>query len=222
MLTNTEENYLKALFHLTKEIDGKDDAGTNELASYLNIKPASASDMLKKLKDKDLVYFEKYGKITLTEVGLKYAIQIIRKHRLWETFLYEKLQFSWDEVHEVAEQLEHIKSKKLIEQIDKFLGYPKNDPHGDPIPDIKGKIKIQQKKLLIDIPENDVCKIIAVKDKSILFLQYIKDTGLYINKLVRVIEKNKYDESLIISLNGAPVKITKKMAKNIYVTIISS
>ncbi len=217
MLTNTEENYLKALFHLTKEIEGKTDAGTNEIAGYLNIKPASANDMLKKLKEKELVDFEKYGKITLTNFGLNCATQVIRKHRLWETFLYEKLHFSWDEVHEVAEQLEHIKSKKLIEQIDKFLGYPKNDPHGDPIPDVEGNINIQPKKSLIEVEINKEYKIIAVKDKSVLFLQYVKDTGLYINKTIKIIEKNEYDNSLIINLDDKNIKITKKMAENIFV-----
>ena len=217
MLTNTEENYLKALFHLTKEIEGKTDAGTNEIAGYLNIKPASANDMLKKLKEKELVDFEKYGKITLTNFGLNCATQVIRKHRLWETFLYEKLHFSWDEVHEVAEQLEHIKSKKLIEQIDKFLGYPKNDPHGDPIPDVEGNINIQPKKSLIDVPINFEYKIITVKDKSNLFLQYVKDTGLYINKIIKVIEKNKFDNSIVIDLDNKKIKITKKMAENIFV-----
>lgn len=217
MLTNTEENYLKALFHLTKEIDGKTDAGTNEIANYLNIKPASANDMLKKLKEKKLVDFEKYGKVTLTNIGLNCATQVIRKHRLWETFLYEKLHFSWDEVHEVAEQLEHIKSKKLIEQIDKFLEFPKNDPHGDPIPDVEGNINRQPKKLLIDVPINFEYKIITVKDKSNLFLQYVKDTGLYINKIIKVIEKNKFDNSIVIDLDNKKIKITKKMAENIFV-----
>ena len=125
MLSHTEENYLKALFHLTsEEVSGKSEAGTNELALTLNVKPATANDMLKKLKEKKLISYEKYGKISLTPTGKKQAIQVIRKHRLWETFLYEKLEFTWDEVHEVAEQLEHIQSSKLIEKLEKFLNYP--------------------------------------------------------------------------------------------------
>ncbi len=121
MLSFTEENYLKALLQLTLETGNKEDLGTNELAAHLKIKPATANDMLKKLKEKKYVHYKKYGKSSLTNEGKKLAVEIVRKHRLWETFLYEKLQFTWDEVHEVAEQLEHIKSPKLIDKLDKFL-----------------------------------------------------------------------------------------------------
>lgn len=139
VLSYTEENYLKGLFKLTLDIGAKEEAGTNEIASHLGIKPASVNDMLKKLKDKKLIKYEKYGKSSLTKEGKKLAIEIVRKHRLWETFLFEKLAFSWDEVHEVAEQLEHIQSKKLIDKLDQFLNYPAKDPHGDPIPNSKGE-----------------------------------------------------------------------------------
>jgi len=117
----------------------KTEAGTNEIANHLGIKPASANDMLKKLKDKKLIQYERYGKSSLTKEGKKLAIEIVRKHRLWESFLFEKLAFNWDEVHEVAEQLEHIQSKKLIDKLDQFLNYPSTDPHGDPIPNAKGE-----------------------------------------------------------------------------------
>ena len=147
MLSYTEENYLKALQKITLE-SGTKDAGTNELATLLAVKPATANDMLKKLKEKKLVDYEKYGKIRLSGEGEKIAIDIIRKHRLWETFLYQNLEFSWDEVHDVAEQLEHIQSSKLIDKLDKFLGYPEFDPHGDPIPSSNGEIKVQFKKTL--------------------------------------------------------------------------
>ena len=135
LLTYTEENYLKTLLKLTLE-SKRAEAGTNELATHLMVKPATVSDMLKKLKEKQLVDYEKYGKITLTDEGKKIGIEIIRRHRLWETFLYEKLEFTWDEVHEVAEQLEHIHSAKLVDKLDKFLNYPAFDPHGDPIPNV--------------------------------------------------------------------------------------
>ncbi len=141
MLSFTEENYLKALWHLTIGNTLKDEAGTNELAAHLNVKPATSNDMLKKLKEKKLVDYKKYGKSSLTHKGKKLAIEIVRKHRLWETFLYEKLDFTWDEVHEVAEQLEHIKSQKLVDRLDKFLNYPALDPHGDVIPNSKGEMK---------------------------------------------------------------------------------
>ena len=142
MLSFTEENYLKALWHLTMDNTHKEEAGTNELAAHLNVKPATANDMLKKLKEKKLVDYKKYGKSSLTNIGKKLAIEVVRKHRLWETFLYEKLEFTWDEVHEVAEQLEHIKSQKLVDKLDKFLNYPKLDPHGDVIPNEKGEMKV--------------------------------------------------------------------------------
>lgn len=136
-LSFTEENYLKALY---KIMEGKEpkEAGTNELALHLNIKPSSVNDMLKKLHEKQLVHHERYKKIRLTEQGEILAIDIIRKHRLWETFLHNSLHFSWDEVHELAEELEHIQSKKLIQRLDEFLGFPKQDPHGHPIPTEKG------------------------------------------------------------------------------------
>ncbi|MEO0066766.1 MAG: hypothetical protein RI983_2092 [Bacteroidota bacterium] len=139
VLSYTEENYLKGLFKLTIELGEKEEAGTNEIAAQLGVKPASVNDMLKKLKDKKLIQYERYGKSSLTKEGKKRAIEIVRKHRLWETFLHEKLDFNWDEVHEVAEQLEHIQSKKLIDKLDQFLEYPSIDPHGDPIPNAKGE-----------------------------------------------------------------------------------
>lgn len=139
VLSYTEENYLKGIFKLTIEMADKTEAGTNEIASHLGIKPASANDMLKKLKEKKLIKYERYGKSSLTKEGKKLAIEIVRKHRLWESFLFEKLAFNWDEVHEVAEQLEHIQSKKLIDKLDQFLNYPSTDPHGDPIPNAKGE-----------------------------------------------------------------------------------
>ena len=126
MLSQTEENYLKALFKLTYE-NNNNEAGTNELALTLEVKPATVNDMLKKLKDKEFVNYKKYGKITLSGKGKKIALEIIRKHRLWETFLYKKLEFTWDEVHEVAEQLEHIQSAKLVDKLDEFLDFPEFD-----------------------------------------------------------------------------------------------
>ena len=148
MLSFTEENYLKALLQLTLETGNKEDLGTNELAAHLSVKPATVNDMLKKLKEKKYVSYKKYGKSSLTNEGKKLAIEVVRKHRLWETFLYEKLEFTWDEVHEVAEQLEHIKSPKLVGKLDKFLNYPAFDPHGDVIPSAKGEMKMPVKKTL--------------------------------------------------------------------------
>ena len=217
MLSFTEENYLKALFQLLlSEID-KDSVGTNELANHLNVKPATANDMLKKLKEKLLVNYEKYGKIFLTANGKKLAVEVLRKHRLWETFLYEKLEFTWDEVHEVAEQLEHIQSPKLVDRLDKYLDFPEFDPHGDIIPNAKGEFKIQFKKTLADVAVGKSCKMVAVKDNSVSFLQYVVKVGLGINNLITVISKESYDSLIEIEVNGQKSSVSQKFAQNILV-----
>lgn len=218
MLTYTEENYLKALFKVTFG-SGSNEAGTNELASLLVVKPATVNDMLKKLKEKELVDYEKYGKITLTIKGKKIALEIIRKHRLWETFLYQKLEFSWDEVHEVAEQLEHIQSGKLVDKLDKFLDYPEFDPHGDPIPTKKGEIKVQYKKTLSEISVGKSCKMVAVKDNSSPFLQYVVKVGLGINNEIKLLSIQEYDSMMLIEINGKQSTVSQKFAENIFVVI---
>ncbi|TKK71826.1 metal-dependent transcriptional regulator [Ilyomonas limi] len=217
MLSHTEENYLKALFHLTTENIGKNKAGTNELAAHLNVKPASVNDMLKKLKEKKLIHYEKYGKISLTAEGKRKAVDIIRKHRLWETFLYEKLEFSWDEVHEIAEQLEHIQSAKLIDKLEKFLDYPEFDPHGDAIPNAKGELNIQPRKTLSEIAIGKTCKLIAVKDNSATFLQYVVKVGLGISSKIKVLSRQDYDAIMEIEVDGKRSSVSQKFAENIYV-----
>lgn len=216
MLSHTEENYLKALLKITYN-GGIGAAGTNELAAALAVTPATVNDMLKKLKEKALVDYKKYGKITLTTEGKKNAIEIIRKHRLWETFLYEKLEFSWDEVHEVAEQLEHIQSQKLVDKLDKFLNFPAFDPHGDPIPNEKGELKVQFKKTLSDVAVGNSCKMVAVKDNSASFLQYVVKVGLGINNEITVVSIQKYDAITVIDVNGVKSSVSKKFAENIFV-----
>lgn len=216
MLSYTEENYLKALLKLILD-NTSNEAGTNELANSLLVKPATVNDMLKKLKEKDLVNYEKYGKITLTPEGQKHATDVLRKHRLWETFLYEVFEFSWDEVHEVAEQLEHIHSVKLIDQLDKFLNYPEFDPHGDPIPNKNGEIKVHFKKTLFDVEIGTTCKMVAVKDNSSSFLQYVVKVGLGLNNEIKVISKQDYDALLVIEVNGVESIVSQKFAENIFV-----
>ncbi|TAG30218.1 MAG: metal-dependent transcriptional regulator [Sphingobacteriia bacterium] len=218
MLSFTEENYLKSLFQLTVESNEKVEAGTNEIAAHLGVKPASANDMLKKLKDKKLIHYEKYGKSTLTKEGRKYALEIVRKHRLWETFLYEKLEFSWDEVHEVAEQLEHIQSKKLIDKLDKFLNYPEVDPHGDAIPNAKGELEISQRKSLLEEEIGHACKMVGVKDNSAAFLQYVDSIGLSINQIIRIKAREEFDDLLEIEVNGKKNRVSPKFAENIIIT----
>jgi DtxR family transcriptional regulator, Mn-dependent transcriptional regulator len=217
MLSITEENYIKQILSYQLEYDEKQAIGTNELATRLAVKPSSVNVMLKRLKDKKLISNEKYGKIHLTEEGKIIGMEIIRKHRLWETFLYEKLDFTWDEVHEVAEQLEHIQSEKLVEKLDKFLGFPKIDPHGDAIPNSKGEIKKIEKQLLADIPIGKSCKMVSVNDNSAAFLKYVQEVGIEINNKIEVLSKLDYDESIEILVKQKVSRVSKKFAQNIYV-----
>jgi DtxR family Mn-dependent transcriptional regulator len=217
MLTYTEENYLKALLRLSTMEPEKEGAGTNELAANLGVKPATANDMLKRLKEKKLIDYEKYGKISLTRSGRKYGIEVLRKHRLWETFLSEKLGFSWDEVHEVAEQLEHIHSEKLINSLDKYLGFPKFDPHGDAIPGANGEMKKLHQKTLSEAGPGIDCKMTGVKDNTSAFLQYVEKTGLSLNCNIRVISRQTFDKLMEIEVNKKIITVSQKFAENIYV-----
>lgn len=217
MLTIAEENYIKQLLLLSLELPSKAGVGTNDLAISLEVKPSTVNDMLKKLRNKEFIQFEKYGKIYLTELGNATGLQIIRKHRLWETFLYQKLDFTWDEVHEVAEQLEHIQSSKLVEKLDKFLGFPTFDPHGDPIPNAKGEMVQLSKKLLFDAEVGSICKMVAVKDNSAVFLNYVIEIGLGINNQMKIISKQDFDDSIEIEVDKKRVRVSNKFAQNIYI-----
>lgn len=218
MLSFTEENYLKALLKLSFQNEERPEAGTNEMAAYLGVKPATATDMLKKLKEKGLVSYQKYGKILLTESGKKNAISILRKHRLWETFLYEKLDFSWDEVHEVAEQLEHIQSSKLVNKLEEFLDFPEFDPHGDPIPKANGDMPVITKTLLSDLKSAEGCKVAAVKDTSTLFLQYLEKLNITIGTTLTVMEVIAFDGSMSIRIeDGEPRSVSMKFAESLFV-----
>jgi len=217
-LSKHEEDYLKALFHLSVDPEG-DGAGTNRLAQYLNVSPASANGMLKKLRAKGLVDHEKYGKPELTKEGRMIAIALIRKHRLWETFLYEKLNFTWDEVHDVAEQLEHIRSEKLIMELDAFLGHPKSDPHGDTIPDADGNFEIKSKLTLAEVDIGVSCKIVAVKDGSVEFLKYVTKLGLELSSKIKVSALREFDQSMTIDIDGREVNVSRKFAENVFVVV---
>ena len=217
MLSDTEENYLKALLRITAEHGGDGEAGTNQLAGKLNVRPATATDMLKKLREKQLVNYEKYGKITLTETGRDLAVAIIRRHRLWETFLFDKLGFSWDEVHDIAEQLEHIKSEKLVERLDRFLGFPLFDPHGDAIPNANGDYTHDEARhTLAEAAEEARYTIIAVKDNSPSFLQYVSQIGIGIHSEVTVLQRYAFDHSIALEIDGTKTNISDKAAQNIY------
>lgn len=214
----TEENYIKAIYML-QEI-GESNISTNAIAERMSTKAATVTDMLKKLSDKKLINYEKYRGVSLTSKGEKVALNIIRKHRLWEMFLVEKLEFGWDEVHEVAEQMEHIQSEKLVAQIDKFLNYPKVDPHGDPIPDSNGKLQVQKSTLLSSHKKNTSCMMTGVVDHSSAFLKYLEKAGLTLGSEVKIKQVNEFDRSLTITVNkGKEIFISNEVAKNILVTI---
>lgn len=218
-LTKNEEDYLKALFSLTKENHG-DKAGTNQLAEHLGFSPASVNGMLKKLKAKGLVSYKKYGKLELTTEGADNAVHLIRKHRLWETFLYKCMNFTWDEVHVVAEQLEHIESDKLVTELDRFLGFPKTDPHGAIIPDTNGNYTEKAKITLYEVGANQECKIIAVKDSSVEFLKYVTQIGLELSTKIKVLEKREFDDSSLIEFADNQLSVSKKFCENVFVEIM--
>lgn len=217
LLTLTEENYVKAIY----TVQHKNESGevsVNEIAERLNTRPATVTDMLRKLSEKELINYEKYKKVTLTDSGSTVALMILRKHRLWETFLCDKLNFSWDEVHEVAEQLEHIRSPKLIDRLDSFLDYPKFDPHGDPIPNAKGELPASKAILLSESKINDKYKVVAVNDTSTAFLQQMERYGLNIGSEITVTERMPYDNSVLIhNKNGDEFQLSEKIAENILV-----
>jgi DtxR family Mn-dependent transcriptional regulator len=214
MFTLSEENYLKAIYHL--EIDADKGISTNSIAKKLETKASSVTDMVKKLSEKEVVVYKKYQGVKLTNYGKKTAANIVRKHRLWEVFLVEKLNFSWDEVHDVAEQLEHIKSPKLINQLDSFLGFPSNDPHGDPIPDKEGNLKIIEKSLLSTFSKNESGVCVGVDDSSSEFLRYLDKKGITLGKQITVLEKEDFDDSLSIEMGNKKFSISNKIANNLY------
>jgi DtxR family Mn-dependent transcriptional regulator len=213
----TEENYLKAIYKLVEQAG--DVVSTNAIAEKISTKAASVTDMLKKLSDKKLIHYQKYQGVRLTKKGEKVALTIIRKHRLWEMFLVEHLDFKWDEVHEIAEQLEHINSDKLIERIDKFLNYPKTDPHGDPIPDSNGKLQIQKSHPLSKFKKNDICIMTGVVDHSPPFLQYLDKWGITLGNEIKIKDVVEFDRSLNITVNKQNIFISNDVAKNILVII---
>lgn len=217
--SETEENYIKAVFYICQQ--GQDAANTNAIASRLQTKAASVSDMIKKLAEKKILSYEKYKGVSLTKEGKKIALRLVRKHRLWEVFLVEKLGFKWDEVHEMAEQLEHIKSPDLIKRLDAFLDYPKIDPHGDPIPNEDGVIeKIELQKLSI-YKENDTVQLMGVADSSTDFLQYLSQLNLSIGKTIKLGKKISFDNSQELYTNEGKIVVSKQVVANLLVGLIA-
>lgn len=216
MLSYTEENYLKTIYHLSQ--GGQQSVLTNEIAASLHTKAATVTDMIKKLAAKAVINYEKYYGVTITKKGKTLALSIVRKHRLWETFLVEKLNFQWDEVHDVAEQLEHIQSELLTEKLDAFLGHPTFDPHGHPIPDKNGKIKQEKQILLKDAIVHKPFVVCAVRNGSSPFLQYLSKIGIQIGAVITVTERIEFDGSLEVSIQKKkPQLISREAAENLLV-----
>jgi DtxR family transcriptional regulator, Mn-dependent transcriptional regulator len=211
----SEENYIKAIFHLQQ---ADETVTTNELAAELKAKPASITDMMKKLKVKKLLHYQPYQGFKLSAEGTKVALGIIRRHRLWEYFLSEKLKFSWDEVHDVAEQLEHVSSKKLIDKLDEYLGFPRTDPHGDPIPDANGRIEIIEKVCITALSANEPAVVCSVSNQSAQVLELLEHKGIGIGTRLEVKRKFDFDNSMEIKIGRQPsFSISEQLAKNIYV-----
>lgn len=220
MPSHSEENYLKAIHRITA---GKPDgASTNSIAKKLETKASSVTDMIKRLAEKGLVNYKKYQGVTLTEDGRRVAISIIRKHRLWEVFLVEHLQFKWDEVHDIAEQLEHIQSPELTDRLDNFLGFPKFDPHGDPIPDADGNVLQRNASPLSEMSPGEEGVIVGVHDSSPAFLQYLESQKLVLGIKIKMNNTFDYDHSVSISIDdGSPLTLSNQVSKNLFIKKIA-
>ncbi len=216
MISHTEENYLKAIFKLLET--GEASASTNAISKEMSTSAASVTDMLKRLSEKTLINYEKYKGVTLSDSGNKIAKSLIRKHRLWEVFLVEKLHFSWDEVHDIAEEMEHIQSNELINRLDNFLDNPKFDPHGDPIPDEDGNFTFRQQTILSALDIGDPAIVVGVREHSSPFLKHLDKLGLALGSTIKTIEQISYDKSCKVQLNDLHEHILSyKICKNILV-----
>jgi DtxR family Mn-dependent transcriptional regulator len=213
--TTSEENYIKSIFHLQQDTGL---VNTSSLAAEMHTRPASVTDMLKKLKGKKLLQYEKYKGFKLNEAGKKAALDVVRKHRLWEFFLVEKLKFDWDKVHPIAEELEHISSEELIQRLDNFLGNPSFDPHGDPIPDKNGKIPAIKQLSLSDIPSKKNVTVSSVSNQAAPMLDMLKHYHISIGTRLMVLKKFEFDGSLEIQVFKQNACIlSEQVAKNIFV-----
>ena len=215
MLSQAEENYLKAIYSLDTESKGV--VSTNLIANKMQTKASSVTDMIQKLSEKELVKYKKYQGVRLSDKGRKVATSIVRKHRLWECFLVEKLHFSWDKVHDIAEQLEHIKSEALINSLDAFLEFPSYDPHGDPIPDKDGNIYKRKKVALSTLSPQDETVLLGVKDSSDTFLKFLNKKNIGIGDNIKIIGQELFDKSMEVIINGKELTITDVVAKNLLV-----
>ncbi|MFD0763374.1 metal-dependent transcriptional regulator [Mucilaginibacter lutimaris] len=216
MYTLAEENYLKAIYKLSMMAEN---VSTNQIAAELATKASSVTDMLRKLAEKLLINYTRYQGVSLTQTGEKVAVNIIRRHRLWEYFLVEKLHFKWDEVHEMAEEMEHISSTELIDRLDEFMGFPTRDPHGDPIPDSKGNFKQNDLKPISAVDVNACGIISGVRDHSSAFLQYLEKQSLTIGKKITVKEVIAYDNTVVLHMDNKDLQISRDVANNLLIAL---
>ncbi len=217
MLSFAEENYLKAIYHLS--LSGEKSVSTNALSAEMNTKPASVSDMIKKLAEKKVISYQRYQGVRISEKGKKEALKVIRKHRLWEVFLVEKLKFNWDEVHDIAEQLEHIKSPVLTNKLDEFLGFPRVDPHGDPIPDEEGNFSNAPKYPLSEVEIGKQVVIVGVENSDSSFLKHLDKINISLGTKIVVNDKNDFDGLMQVELVGnGQVHISSQVADNLLVS----
>jgi DtxR family Mn-dependent transcriptional regulator len=217
MYTVAEENYIKSIFHLQQHAKN---VTTNQLADRLQTKPASVTDMLKKLQAKKLLQYEKYYGVRLTTDGRKLALDVIRRHRLWENFLVHHLHFGWDEVHEIAEQLEHVQSPLLTDKLDAFMDFPRFDPHGDPIPDNKGKMETIKQVSLLQLPVGEQAEICAVGSQQSSLLEMLKNKDLQMGSKVKVTQRYAFDRSVELIINGRkPQSISEQLARQLFVKL---
>ena len=216
-ITQTEENYLKAIFKISEREDKP--VLTNAIAAAMNTAAATVTDMLKRLADKQLITYEKYRGVRLTKDGQQLATTLIRKHRLWETFLVEKLGFAWDQVHDLAEQLEHIQGDSLTSRLDKYLGYPRFDPHGEPIPDAEGHWELLHQICLTSLEPGKTGRLTNVTDDSAVFLQYLNQLGLALDAEITVLERYTYDNSIQAKIGSKEIILSDKVCQNLFVTL---
>lgn len=217
-ISPSEEDYLKAIYHKTTA--NAPVVSTTLLAEEMGAKPSSVTDMVQRLSEKSLVIYQKYKGVKLSDTGNTKALSIIRKHRLWEVFLVNKLHFSWDQVHDIAEQLEHIQSEALTDRLASFLGHPKTDPHGDPIPTKEGNIQSQKKTLLNQAPLHTPCVCVGVEDSSAPFLQFLDKFNIGLGAAIEVKEEEVFDGSLLVSIAGKEQRISKQIAQNLYINTL--
>jgi DtxR family Mn-dependent transcriptional regulator len=199
MTNSIWENYLKAIYKLTSK--NPDGGFTNDIAFELNVKPSSVSEVLKKLSENLYINYTKYKAVTLTDTGKQIALKTIRKHRLWEVFLVEKLGYKWDEIHPMAEELEHIHFDDLTERLAVFLGNPQLDPHGDPIPDSNGNMIVNKSIKLTAVKLGETVAMTGIDHDSPAFLRHLNRLGLTLGTKLTILEIVEFDKSMLVRMN---------------------